>query len=89
MHQLLARVRGRVQGVGYRFFIFERALALDVRGRVRNLADGSVEIEAEGDAKALDRLLEDARRGPPMARVEDVTSSRSVGPPRFTDFHAG
>jgi acylphosphatase len=74
--------------VGFRFFILERARALDLRGRVRNLADGSVEIEAEGDPKALDRLLEDAHRGPPTARVEHVTASRSEGPSMFDDFDA-
>jgi len=86
MNHLLVRVRGRVQGVGFRWFVTERARSLDVKGFVRNLPDGSVEIEAEGDPRALDRLLEAVRRGPPAASVADVDVTRSEGPARFREF---
>lgn len=73
-------VRGRVQGVGFRWFVRERARALGVRGLVRNRTDGSVEVEAEGDAASLQRLRESLTTGPAGARVtsvEDVASTRS------------
>ena len=62
---LHAVVHGRVQGVGFRWFIRERARELGVRGWVKNRADGAVEVEAAGDAQSLARLSE----GPPGARV--------------------
>jgi acylphosphatase len=68
-----AVVTGRVQGVGYRFFAQERAVARGLAGTVRNLSGGSVEVEAEGPRPVLDAYLDDLREGPPAARVSDVT----------------
>ena len=68
-------VSGRVQGVGFRYSTQEVAVRLGLRGWVRNLSDGRVELEAEGDAAALDRLLEFLRAGPRMARVDGVEVS--------------
>ncbi|HXE79136.1 MAG TPA: acylphosphatase [Vicinamibacterales bacterium] len=65
-------VSGRVQGVGFRFFVREAALREGIRGWVRNREDGRVEIEAEGDADALFRFEMAVRRGPAAARVDDV-----------------
>jgi acylphosphatase len=67
-----ALVRGRVQGVGFRFFTEDRAAELGVTGWVRNLPDGSVELIAEGPRNDLERLIEAVRRGPPASRVHDV-----------------
>lgn len=66
--------RGRVQGVGFREFTRRRATALDLDGWVRNLPDGSVELEAEGPRVALDQLLAALRDGPRFARVDGVES---------------
>ncbi|HEV8128949.1 MAG TPA: acylphosphatase [Candidatus Eisenbacteria bacterium] len=71
--RLHAVVTGRVQGVGYRFFAQERAVARGLAGTVRNLPGGSVEVEAEGPRPALDAYLGELREGPPAARVSDVT----------------
>jgi acylphosphatase len=65
-------VAGRVQGVGFRHFIWRRAGELKLRGWVRNEANGSVLIEAQGSQDALDRLEALARRGPSMARVDSI-----------------
>jgi acylphosphatase len=62
-------VRGQVQGVGFRWFVRERARALGLAGCVCNRLDGSVEVEAEGDAKSIDSLLTDLRKGPTGAAV--------------------
>jgi len=66
-------VRGRVQGVFFRGAMQEEAERLGLTGWVRNRPDGTVEAEAEGPRDAVDALVAWAHRGPPAARVEDVT----------------
>jgi acylphosphatase len=70
--ELRAVVRGRVQGVGFRWFVTRCAERGGLAGRVRNLPDGGVEVLAQGPRDALDQLLDDLRRGPAAARVDDV-----------------
>ena len=67
-----AVVRGRVQGVGYRYFVLDRARTLRLGGYVSNLPDGAVHVVAAGPREFLDRLLESLRKGPFMARVDDI-----------------
>lgn len=66
-------VRGRVQGVYFRDSTREEALAAKVNGWVRNLADGSVEAVFEGERGAVERLISWCKKGPPAARVTEVT----------------
>jgi acylphosphatase len=68
-------VAGRVQGVGFRWFVLRCAEQLGLTGWVRNLADGSVEVAARGSPDALQRLEADLRRGPSGARVTSVTTT--------------
>lgn len=68
-------VTGRVQGVGYRYFTRQAAAELGLRGGVRNLRDGSVEVEVAGDAEAIEALRERLRQGPAMARVEEIAEA--------------
>ena len=70
--RLKAEIVGDVQGVGFRFFAERHARQLGLEGYVRNRYDGAVEVEAEGDAPALEHLLNELRRGPRLARVQDV-----------------
>ena len=65
-------VRGRVQGVGFRYFTQAAAVRAGVGGWVRNNPDGTVEIAAVGDSDALARLEQELRRGPPGARVDQL-----------------
>jgi len=65
-------VSGRVQGVYFRASARDRALALGLAGYARNLADGRVEIVAEGEAGALAQLEQWLHEGPPAARVDRV-----------------
>lgn len=65
-------VKGRVQGVGFRFFTVEAARRLGVDGWVRNTVDGDVELEVRGAKEQVDGLIEAVRRGPSSARVSTV-----------------
>jgi len=74
------RVRGVVQGVGFRHATVRKAHELGVTGWVANLDDGSVEAMLQGPANQVDLMLEWLRRGPPSARVADL-----VGEERYTE----
>ncbi|HVI94378.1 MAG TPA: acylphosphatase [Anaeromyxobacter sp.] len=65
-------VAGLVQGVAFRAATVDAARRLGVKGWVRNLPDGRVEAEAEGQRPSVEALVAWCRRGPPAARVEDV-----------------
>jgi acylphosphatase len=65
-------VRGRVQGVGFRWYVRELARKLGLSGWVRNCPDGAVEIAAEGSEESLQRLQRELRIGPPGAVVSSV-----------------
>lgn len=67
-----AVVSGRVQGVGFRYFVQNRGQALGLSGWVRNRGFDEVEVVAEGAEPALNRLVADLREGPSMARVDGV-----------------
>jgi acylphosphatase len=70
-----ALLRGRVQGVGFRYFAADWADRLGLGGYARNLPDGSLEIVAEGGEESVRHFLEIMRRGPRGARVEEVQVS--------------
>ncbi|RJQ54427.1 MAG: acylphosphatase [Actinobacteria bacterium] len=74
-------VSGLVQGVGYRAFVTRAAAEMGIRGAVRNLPDGDVEVVAQAGSRALEKFLLELRRGPRMARVQDirVESVREAG----------
>ncbi|HYN23056.1 MAG TPA: acylphosphatase, partial [Thermoanaerobaculia bacterium] len=78
------KLRGRVQGVGFRWFTRKEARELGVSGRVRNLPDGCVEIEAVALPEVLEHFKERVREGPPGARVanlEEEPMSPTSSPP--------
>ncbi len=65
-------VRGRVQGVGFRYSAMSTARRLGLTGWVRNEYDGSVAVVCEGTASGVDAFIRWCRKGPPMARVTEV-----------------
>ncbi len=75
MKHLDIRVQGLVQGVFFRVSAQRAARDLGLAGTVRNEADGSVRIEAEGEPAALEAFVAWCRRGPPRARVERVDAA--------------
>lgn len=77
------RIRGRVQGVGFRYWAVGQARVLGLKGWVRNRSDGSVEAVATGPQDALDLFILACRRGPRAARVDSVDvedAVETVGP---------
>lgn len=93
--RLEAVVRGRVQGVGFRYFVVRQALELDLRGWVANLPDGAVRCVAEGPSVAITALEDALRAGPPGSFVSAVEAVRGPATGGFERFsvrsgaHAG
>ena len=84
---LRALVRGRVQGVNFRQFVYTRARFLRLTGYVSNLDDGqTVEVVAEGQRADLEQLLEYLREGPRSARVGAIDVEWGEATGRWTDF---
>jgi acylphosphatase len=79
-------VRGRVQGVGFRWFVEREAHILGIAGWVRNNADGSVEILAQGTRDQLSGLRSRLREGPRAARVDAVDESEAKPVGDVTSF---
>jgi acylphosphatase len=85
--ELHAVVHGRVQGIGFRYFVVEHALALGLRGYARNLSNGDVEVLAQGPRSALERLLLLLRQGPSPAYVTEVTTTWRQPTEHVSGFH--
>ena len=85
--ELYAIVLGRVQGVGFRYFVVEQAQSLALRGYVRNDSSGNVEVVAQGTRSALEHLLVLLRRGPEAAQVEKVQTTWRAPTEHVSGFH--
>jgi acylphosphatase len=85
--ELHAYVYGWVQGVGYRYFVVNNALALGLRGYARNVSDGSVEVLAQGTRPNLERLLALLQRGPAAAEVHAVRTLWRQPTEHLSGFH--
>ena len=79
------RVFGKVQGVWFRHSTMEKARQLGLTGKVENMSDGSVDIEAEGDEKKIQELIDWCQQGPEHATVEDISFSEDE-PKNYQDF---
>lgn len=90
LFRLTALVRGRVQGVYFRYFVQNEAMSRGVTGYAYNRADGrSVEVVAEGPRAELEGLLERLDIGPPAAKVESVDVCWSDAEGAFSGFRVG
>lgn len=80
-------IRGDVQAVGFRYFVVQHALALALRGYVRNESNGDVEVLAQGPRPALERLLALLQRGPAAADVQEVETTWRTPTEHVSGFH--
>ncbi len=79
-------IRGRVQGVGYRHAATQAGAAIGIAGWVRNRSDGAVEAFAQGAPADVERFVAWCRRGPPLARVDDVAVAEAAVEPGLARF---
>lgn len=79
-------IQGVVQGVGYRFFVLSEARAFAVRGYVRNMPDGTVEVVAEGEKHVIEDFIGRLRIGPVSAHVTGVNVRWSTQEKGYKDF---
>lgn len=86
MRRVHLRIDGFVQGVNFRYYTRQRAASLGLAGWVRNCPDGSVEIVAQGDAESVEALVNWARHGPSMARVDRFEIEEQDPDPHLTTF---
>jgi len=86
MVQYEIKITGRVQGVGFRYFVQKRAAEFNIKGWVKNTSDGGVLVMAQGDFKAMETFLDHLRMGPSMARVLKVEKNKMPGMEDFIDF---
>jgi acylphosphatase len=79
-------VKGVVQGVGFRFFVYRHATRLGLAGFCRNLYNADVEIEVEGDRSLVEELIQQVKVGPRAAQVSDVMVNWAAYQRRFSGF---
>jgi acylphosphatase len=84
--RLHVKIEGQVQGVGYRYYARAKARALGLNGWIRNLPDGRVEAEFEGDQALLEQMLAWCQRGPSGAHIRNIEVSWEQAPARYDSF---
>ena len=86
MVQYEIKITGRVQGVGFRYYILKQAQLFNLNGWVRNTADGGVLVMVQGDKEVIDTFTDYLRIGPTMSRVTNISSVPVIPGEIFTDF---
>jgi acylphosphatase len=79
-------IDGMVQGVGFRYFVLRAAARHQVKGTVRNLPDGRVEVVAEGEREAMDEFKKDLATGPSLAEVTSLDEADVAATGRYHEF---
>lgn len=79
-------IKGLVQGVGFRYFCFRKAAEYDITGYVKNLIDGSVETDAEGEAGLLQDFINELKTGPRNSHVTSVSIEELVVENKYSEF---
>jgi acylphosphatase len=78
--------KGLVQGVGFRWYVFREANSLGLRGYVKNLYNGDVEIEVEGERGRIEELIKSVKKGPAFSRVVDLIVEWKDYTNKYTSF---
>lgn len=86
MVQYELKISGRVQGVGFRFFVQQKARELGIKGWVKNMGDGSVLVMAQGEKTDMETFIDYLSRGPALARVDNIEKSKTDFSSEFSDF---
>ncbi len=86
---LHAVIRGRVHGVGFRFFVLGTSRRLGLQGKVWNAENGTVEVLARGTEDKLQELVSALHEGPPLSQVEQVEVKWGVSTPELAEFTIG
>jgi acylphosphatase len=86
MVQYEIRIEGRVQGVGFRYFVQRRAAEFDISGWVMNQPDGSVLVMAQGNPQDMEPFIDHLKAGPSGARVTRFVKSEMPSLENFTGF---
>ncbi len=86
LRQIECIISGKVQGIGYRYFVYRKARRLGLVGTVENLPDGTVRVIAQGDESELKAYIEYLKRGTIFSRVDAVDEKWSSTEPTFADF---
>ncbi len=79
-------VSGRVQGVGYRYFVADSAAFLGIKGFVRNTLDNKVEIVCQGEEKSLEKFFASVKKGPALARVDEMIKDKISSSVNYSSF---
>ena len=79
-------VSGKVQGVGFRWYVVQKGRSLALIGYAKNLQDGNVEVHAEGNKIDIQRFMEKVKKGPPLSRVDHIEMKWITASNRFKDF---
>jgi acylphosphatase len=86
MENLEIVVHGRVQGVGYRFFVISLAKRFSIKGWVKNMPDGTVKVVAEANKNDLEIFVDELKKGPSSAYIEKVNIIKSDALENFKNF---
>lgn len=85
MKTIAVELKGRVQQVGFRYYVYRLASELGVRGFVKNKPDGSVYVEAESESEMLSVFVDHCKKGPPQSKVEKCLT-KEIESKNFKDF---
>ena len=88
MQQIKIKIYGRVQGVGFRYFVYLNAKKQNVTGYVKNLPDGTVEALFEGNDEQIHEMIRICKKGPPLAKVEriEIVGRKNVESSDYEEF---
>lgn len=87
MIQYEIKITGRVQGVGFRYFVYHKAVEHEIYGWVKNTRDGGVLVMAQGKESDVQTFLDHLRIGPPLARVDKIVRIKKDLLTEFTNFY--